>query len=763
MKRFRKEPRLNERQVDPAEDDADLMWSDLYQLNYFEQREFLRGKVVHGWTGDIEIDKPNWMINGTTFKSNVWVCRFGGAKNSFVREIDFNVVLADESMLTDEKNEKILRIIKLFIVLQLHPKLLRNSEIGRVTQRDYVAKATEFVDWILMNDNVFNIGENGFSLVTIDKIKLYLIRHTSPPKSESLYESYSKLTAWLREKILTISFDDMRNAALVSPHLLDLPGIGERQLQLTDEELIMARAFIILSGNYSVQGEGIGFNAKAFTLDVYAQTLYGKLIIVPVPDELCWGIAGKREFEGVAIRNPTRPGLTDQGIRTYVSIIKRLCVVDTYEKTGLNIADLTQLNASSVRSEILAKTEERYRILPYEIAFYALEKSYEFHASVADRVFLALNSLLHNISPEIEHGASFIGGKKYMQSLEGPLYGFESFSFDHHGACQFSKIRKCTSLFETYLGLLGSCLIIVGLLAARRQEEIIKLTPKCLCPFIDPDSKDGQREEYFIDFYAGKTGSPTEAQKLKVPVPRMVARILWKFILLHQTCVDLNFINEDIPLFLANPGFGRRVLGLSSYSYNRCLDKACDFIEIPTVRCRDGVLRRFYIRQHQLRGFFASVFFWSAGFYGLDSLRAVLGHSSWAHLVRYVTMVTPGAMLKVIKAEKIFSSLVNGLSDIENLDALKDLLQQKFGVSDIFIGTSQEVYEDYSYLVEKGRVAFNVSNFSAACNPQLFNEVLVMLDNKTIELSPEFIAAHDNESGSSEQMHLVLKVHKVTN
>ena len=747
-----------------SNEDAKL-WSDLYSMNYFDRRLFLIQKRKEGWTGDIEIDKPQWMVGDTTVRSKIWCCRFERGKSCFGRVIDFNIVLSDGSLLTDTKNDHLLWVIKIFIILQVHPRFLKRSQIGGIVQSDYITKALLFVDWILMHDQVFKVVDCGFSLLSGDSIKLYLIKYTSPPVSENLYRVSKYLGEWLRPKIQTINSADILDVSYKWPGLLDLPDSEDRQLNLTDAETIKARVYIIKNNMYVATNGGIRFNSKAFIAETYRHTLLGPTITFKIPSELTWGCVGTREYAMIPIRNPTRPGLASQVIRDHIRVIKYLSIVDSYIKTGINIMEVVELNASAVRPHIPEKSDDRYRLLPYEIVYYAIKKCYEFQKSHAVRVFKSIEKVLEFfVVDQRLYDRPACSVYEYFNSIKSGFNGFKKWTLTPSSVCSetpeftFDEMRKCESLYQTYSGLMGCCLILIGLFAARRQEELLNLSVECLCPSVDPNGKAGASEMYSLDFEAGKTGNPNGKQNLKVPIPKMIAKIIWMFRSFHLKCQKFGLIDENCPLLLSVSPWGDKVSKLSPYMHNGFLDRACDFIKIPTITGSNGVVRRFYIRQHQLRGFFATAFFWSAGFYGLDSLRAVLGHSNFKHLVRYVTKITPGSMLRVVKADKICNSLLNGFSDIENLDAIKDVLMARFGVGDIFIDTATNVYDNYSYQVDKGLVSVNVSCFSSACNPVLFDEVLALLKNKVIDLTPEVITATTPDGSDTVSMHLVLKL-----
>ena len=98
----------------------------------------------------------------------------------------------------------------------------------------------------------------------------------------------------------------------------------------------------------------------------------------------------------------------------------------------------------------------------------------------------------------------------------------------------------------------------------------------------------------------------------------------------------------------------------TSYSYNRNLDFLCDYIQTPINKKGE----RYYIRQHQLRRFFAMLFFHSASFGGLETLQWMLGHTDIEHLWNYITETLDGTVLRGAKAQFVAQSLVLDLFDL---------------------------------------------------------------------------------------------------
>ena len=103
-------------------------------------------------------------------------------------------------------------------------------------------------------------------------------------------------------------------------------------------------------------------------------------------------------------------------------------------------------------------------------------------------------------------------------------------------------------------------------------------------------------------------------------------------------------------------------------NYYENLDNLMDYFEVDLI---EG--KRPYIRQHQLRRFFAMAFFWSKGFKSIDTLRWFLGHTNPEHVYHYIQENTDGAILNNVKAQYI-------AENIKEYANLESVLKEKFNI-----------------------------------------------------------------------------------
>ena len=736
-------------------------------LSYGEARLVIRDLMVLGLSGDANIDMPNWLIEGTNFYSDVWRCGFGIKSDRYKKTISFNVLLKDGSLLTDPKNILVLNWFKYLICVQIHPRYNKGSRKQALTEARRVANALQLIDWILLSDDVFNIGKYGLTHITIDALKGYLTKRTLNPVSYYLYDYGNKLTLWLDKKIQLLSDDDYQEACRKWPQITDIPKVTNRIIQMSDDKLKKARAIVRIENMFWV-GEGGGrFNDKYFIEETYKNTLHGLAICTSTPEELRFPNTFSLEYPRVPVSTPEKHGVALSVLATHVTVVRSTLIIKSnYVDAGLNTDGVSELDASDLYKDTIQKTSGRFASLPAPVMVKGLGRSIEFVLNygqdILNSVLLVLEYMLAKNLPQTRRVSKLNKfvielNSESMRKLGVRAWRIRFSRFPK--ASYFNDLRKRPGLFELYSILLGSLLTVLGSLTARRQTEIIELNAKsCLFPFKDPRLPENVDLAYRLVYDAAKTGNRQKRQKLNIGITTPLAKMLWMFIEFRQTCEQMGLMSADAPLFFVIRRVPDKTYKLTAWRYNDALDMACDYFQSPTVVLEDGITHRYYIRQHQLRRFFAMSFFWSSGFDGLDTLRYALGHADVEHIYRYITETTPGKVLQSIKVERVCDSILHGTSDLENLGRVKTLLATKFDGLDIVIKTADEIAEDYGPSL--GSATFTTFDTLARVTTEanLYNEVLQLFKLRLIDLQPEFFDYIGVDGLISHRFNLVIKV-----
>ncbi|PWY48609.1 hypothetical protein PchlR47_09730 [Pseudomonas chlororaphis] len=119
----------------------------------------------------------------------------------------------------------------------------------------------------------------------------------------------------------------------------------------------------------------------------------------------------------------------------------------------------------------------------------------------------------------------------------------------------------------------------------------------------------------------------------------------------------------------------RGMINASVVTWSRNLDIMADYFQTPL----DKHGRRYYIRQHQLRRFFALMYFHTYGHGGVNAIRWMLGHQDVEQVYRYIQANVDGASLQGAMTQFVLEDMANGR--IEDYQELADLLKAKFGTN----------------------------------------------------------------------------------
>ncbi|TON99656.1 integrase, partial [Vibrio parahaemolyticus] len=157
------------------------------------------------------------------------------------------------------------------------------------------------------------------------------------------------------------------------------------------------------------------------------------------------------------------------------------------------------------------------------------------------------------------------------------------------------------------------------------------------------------------------------------PIPQSIARFVWQLEQFNIKASELNLCQGKLSLFNNLNSKCSQLSQVRHVTYNAHLDNLCDYLETDLVEYYNGEYRRNYVRQHQLRRFFAMAFFWSKGFDGMDALRWMLGHSDIEHLYHYISESETGAVLNGAKASVIVRGVIDSTSELAKLEGIEEV------------------------------------------------------------------------------------------
>lgn len=732
-------------------------------MRYYDQRMKLRELKQSGALGELDIDTPDWLIEGRTIESAEWVCWFGVKKKGIRIDVDFRIKLYDGSLLTDDANATLLKMIKVFLILQIHPRYNGGSRRGAETEAQIFRHGLHFVDWLLMQGERFGVVENGFSHISQSHLIEYLLLNTSNPISTHLYAYPTKLAAELKRVSCEVKINEVLDTSEEWGECCELIDPVDRTLDMSKDELIRARVWMFQNNYYTKQFGVLKYNSAHFIRSFYGNTLGGIRLTVRTFDELNGGEAWRTEYPSVPVRNEVTPTVSSKTIGRVLRAMKKLAVLNSFfSEARFDSNALSDITVKTILSKVCEKPEGRFRSLPGEVVFKLIREFYEY---IKTNHYVVTSAVMSHAARDFDKSKrAFNVSGDARESLDYKIgSGFDDFSvwmipYSNRTKNYFELFRKNYCLYDSYTVLMGAYISIIGLLTARRQIELLGLkATTCLQPNRSPYDLENRHVQYELIFDGGKTGNRHGKEIMHVPIPLMVAKLIWDLKTFHKMCNIYNLLPLDAPLFIHIRPDNLKFGPMDARTFNNCLSAICDYTQTPVVVLENGTHARFYVRQHQLRRFFAMAFFASAGFKGLDALRAFLGHSDLEHLYNYILEITPGSMLEGVKAECLTDALFKGDSTIRNLDAVAKLLAERLGCRDIGVKTFDEINHSIKRAADRGEVVADF-DFSEFTYSEIYSDVIKLVNSHQIDLKPNF-ASITSEEGRSFEVKLTVTVH----
>ena len=254
------------------------------------------------------------------------------------------------------------------------------------------------------------------------------------------------------------------------------------------------------------------------------------------------------------------------------------------------------------------------------------------------------------------------------------------------------QIKENLSVEEALESLQAACFITIGTFTARRLNEILFLRSEGLIPSLDGG--------WNIIFGLEK-GSPEELlEKIARPIPDIVYEAT--DILLRINAPLLDGANEVLSsrLFLYDVIFREKTglqKPLSREVLYRRIDLFADLISVPL----NSEGKRWYIKSHELRRFFAIAYYWHDKYADLDALRWFMGHTDKEQTFRYISEIIGGSELPEEEARYSASILMSGLHETQTQEIKEEILNN-FSVGSISMIDPDDLHDYLETLFKSG-------------------------------------------------------------
>ncbi|MCW8327372.1 hypothetical protein MD588_00970 [Photobacterium sp. SDRW27] len=717
---------------------------------------------------------PDWLVDGTEFEHDFWKIKVGGKSLT----IDFNVPLNDKKSLVSIKHRPLLNTFKHWLVQAGNPLLNGGRLLKPNTTYRQISHRLRLIDAILLRAADINLAERHMLAVDRDFVQDLLVQYAEGG-THRLYRYHKKVREYLLEKIETMSDADATAFAEQFPYITRTILEDENAVFLTEDQIVKACCFLHEEGAYKLKRWSTPTpNSKYFVNIFYKQqTLYGESIKLPKIDVLA--ISPDKDLTEccpVPVADYGNGGISERSLGPLITDFRGLVAIETDGTSLCSDKTFDKIKVQTINELVIVRSTGRFTTLPADVVFASMRNAFEFCIEYADTI---LDSMYQVLKSAPKEKRAKVPGTTRNQLADYKAKGFLAYvspKLIELGVCQwcvdtsdpkrFELRRKKCGFVDLFHVLTGSIQLITGATMARRVGELIDLHPTdCLLPAgIDPNLESSAKVEFELIFEnrkSGVGGDKALRETLSRPILRSVAGLLYKLEAFNEKLIEDKLITQNkATLFPSVVKKAAEPTAITMESYNINLDAFCDYFESPTVQYDEDDVRRYYIRQHQLRRFFAMVFFWRNGTNSLDTLRHFLGHTDSEHLYHYVTEGLQGEVLAGIKARCIREGMSK--HGIENIDKLAPILKERYGVDYLKLKGYREVLSDYedcdeddahlSPPLELIREQFEKDSIDFE------KDITKLLLDGTIDLEPEFFTIKDEAGNVITDYKMILRV-----
>lgn len=650
-----------------------------------------------------------WLFS--EFNQNLWVVQTNQKKPY---ELDWGVRLWDGSLLSDGKNEILLRSLKHLLIISANGVNEEFATLALASQNMRLACASRLIDYLLINAQSYDLVQFGLGALNTDDLKGILNHLASHTHSEdSIYAWHERVSAFCRLQLSSLSDAEAEEIFAKHPSMLEVSddACEGLTLDIAASDIPKIRA-AMMNANlyYGNNHHGYKISTKVLSERLYLDTLRGRQIAKSALSELSFypnEKSYKREYPAVKVT-------------TGESEILQFSLYFYYRYTLVNSASLSTLGLPAPANTDTETIQEyvptlndssRFRSVPSANLLKLFRRSMEFHVEHGRKI---LNGFIRVASYCHARNIPMTGlSDSELQKIIGPelvSFGVKKLGLSSRrltGARSrrkgdkeqyFQQMRANHGLLELVYVYLGSIQLSIGMLMARRVDELVTLeTLKCL---------DSTMSWLIFKLAKSTRNALGIRQREARPIDPIAVEMIEELRRFQKLLKRLGVTQDQTDLFATPPSMGHKVLqDCSLYLYNRHLDFACDYFQSDLTEGGE----RYYVRQHQLRRFFAIMFFYTNSFGELDTLRWMFGHRDIEHIWRYLTECLEPKEL-VGAGARYFTDLAKQ-DRLENYQNLKDLLSAEFGTTKFALVDEQKIENYLAAMLEEGKARFEPQFF----------------------------------------------------
>lgn len=680
--------------------------------------------------------KPNWLK--CEFADNEWKIVFPKSKtikNSSSIVLKWNKIkLNDGTYLSDPCHRKLLNTFKLWLTNTDNPSINGGGLLSSLSIRNRLYGLLKLIDCIIINGSAINLSKFHLSLLSTDFLIDVLI-------STVTVDAYG-VPRYLR-------FEDLARNQIIHASST-YPATNNKKCLLnvfkfSADEYNRANNFIIdnfinpdHTFNYSELKKFI-FKSEIL-LKIQSNSFINNILHEDYRNkEDHYGLYAPSQSTSRISYSANFDEVHKRKVIDALKLLKQLSFAANLEETPLDHTIFSKLNFNTIARLIDVYESGRFKTLPVAPILNLMRDTFEYSFKNIDEILESVIEVLEfqknletleiSLNQYERSNFSDLINQLYPNKLVCGGYLLRNTNFDRKKNSLYSN-----TLINRYNILISSVQFLFSIFSAKRTNEINNLKPYSnLIPDINPEDAD-YSTLFSVKSLVMKTGvggnNETKAITLR-PMIRSIAKLMWKIESFNKRVIQLGI---NLPSLFNLLGSSEKKLNfptsitVSPYTY------ICDYFETPFIN-ENGIPKKLYFSNHQLRRFFAMMFFWSNGYDGLDAIRWMLGHSSSEHLYHYITETCNGAVLNGIKAAHLVNEVQN--RHLQTIDALRKAISQYYDVeqANIELERISDAITDY---VNDEDYETRPSYISDKDLSAIEDTIYQLLHDDVIRLEPEF-------------------------
>lgn len=739
-----------------------------------------------------QIDEmPYWFKS--EYDDDVTIMNFGQKD----KVVDWSSVTLDDGLpLTHSKHKPLLNGFKNWLLAVSDPLENGGAVIKTSTIKSGVWKVMSLIDAILLRSAALELSQYHLSHITADFwLSLFKVM-SEDGASNGIYDFTARTVELVQAHANSITQEQIKDFLNKYPFVNRDIAEDDLTLYLTKEERVKACCWLYAQGYYKSNdiwgGQG---NGSVLSTLLFEGEIASPIINIPTSPEL-WLAEKARSTEYPLFNTENSETSAAEVTISYYILMAKLINTNILKDNASSpsIEATKALSVRKINDLVTLKPAGRTQTLHPDVIFKLTRQSFEFvlkyQQEILDTCLLALSQGAHKSTethsnkerpdkrgstfiPEIHQNMSMTERGHFMQTKVMSALNEKAVKamgirqvlpFEVRAADKYNNIRNNESLFDLYGVLIGSCQYLTGIISARRQDELISLASSGnLSPNKNPFEEGNEDIEYNFIFKLKKSGNGGRLSTntiIERPITTSLAKIIWRLEVFNEAAISQGLVKgKALGLFNNLDARMCHLTKIKVKSFNAHLDSMCDYFESPLVKMSNGDLRRQYVRQHQLRRFFALLFFWQNRFQGLEALRWMLGHTDMSHLYHYISSNEVGDILNGVKATVIVQGVLNKdgeLEKIKSIGELKATLAKKYNAGAVVIDDLESVID---LAVDDDITAPHIDQLKAEAN--LESNLEELLKTGEISLEPNFFKVTDEDGQVRETFNLAFQVKAV--